>query len=342
MRDAFKPVWFIIKNAILLAIAAYPVTMVVQWFSKDKKPFTEYNHYIGYVFGHYWDWILVVIATLLLTRSGDKFFKYVEEMRNRLYELEFYRWKDTPYIAPLHLYYLLAPPVALTSDAKSQALDPFYRSVVSDFRDRVYINAKYTQFDPYSKPSVVMVIGKSLMLQFLVNATAILLIIAGMLYMNPFANITEGWGKAFIPVAAFFLFQNANILRAFTMANPNKSYGIIKKHFDEEEPKITWRDLFPDRPYGESILFAWRADCERRQRLAYEASGRPIPVRMEYTSQGLAPKPFPSEEVPECADAAEKTFFDQSIQDRRRIIEKNREIAGASEGKVVAFPPKHK
>jgi hypothetical protein len=342
MRDAFKPIGFIIKNAILLAIAAYPVTMIIQWFSKDKKPFTEYNHCIGYVFGHYWDWILVGIAVLLLTRSSDKVIKYVVEMRNRHYDLEFHRWMDTPYISPLHLYYLVAPPVALTGDAKSQALDPFYKTVVSDFRDRVYINAKYTQFEPKSKPTVLKVLGKSLMVQILVNTIAFVFSIAGMFYLNPLTDLTDGWGKAFIPVAAYFLFQNLSVLKAYALANPSKTYEMLKKHFDEKEPRITWRDLFPDRSYGEAILFAWRADCERRQRLAYEASGRPVPVRMEYTSPGLAPKPFPSEEMPQWADAAEQTFIDQSIQNKQRIIEKNREIAGASDGKVVVFPPKRK
>lgn len=337
MRDAFKPIWFIIKNALLLAIAAYPITLVIQWVS-DKTPFTDYNHYIGYVFGHYWDWIAVVFATLLLSRSTDKTVKYVDEMRNRHYDLEFHRWMDTPYIAPLHLYHMVSPPNALTGDAKSQALDPFYKRVVSDFRDRVYINARYTAFDPKSKPTVSMVIGKPLLSQLLVNAVAFVVSIAGMFYLNPISHLTDGWGKALIPVAAYFLFQAANILKAINLARPNKTYDFIKKHFDEEEPKFTWRDLFPDRPQGEAILFAWRADCERRQRLAYEASDRPVPIKMEYTSPGLAPKPFPSEEIPQWADSAEDTYLDQTIQRTQRIIEKNRDIAGSSDGKVVVFP----
>lgn len=336
MREALKPVGFIIKSAVLLAISAYPITLVIQLLS-DKEPFTAYNYYIGYVFEHYWSWILVIIATLLLSRTGNKTLKYVEEIRHRHYMLEFHRWINTPYIAPLHLYYMVAPPMALSEDAKSQALDPFYKIVVSDFRDRVYINVKHKQFEPNPKPNYATIIGKSMIIQIIVNTFFLILSMAGMFYLNTITHLAADWGKALIPIAAYFFFQNTTILRAFALASPNKTYAMIKENFDEEEPEITWRDLFPDRPYGEALIFAWRADCERRQRLAYEASGKPVPVRMEYTSPGLAPKPFPSEIQPEWADEAEQNYLIQTLQRERNIVEKNQEIAGASKGKVVVF-----
>jgi len=337
MREALKPVWFIIKTIILLAIAAYPITLIIQWLSDGITPFTTYNRYIGFVFNNYWDWLLVGAATLILTQPGDKIVKLIEDIRIRHYELELIRWKETPYIAPLHLLYLLAPPRALTSDARSNALHPFYKTIVNDFRDRIYINAKYTQFDPETKPSMWKVIGKSSTAQLITNTILVVFCVACMLYINPLDKMTHGWGKAFIPVVAYFLFQNVIIMRAIFIESPNKTYSRITKQFDDEDPKITWRELFPDRPYGESILFAWRGDCERRQRMSYEASDSPVPVRMEYTSPGLAPKPFPSEEIPQWADSAEQYYFDHHKQRNQLLLERNKNFVGTPNNKVIIF-----
>lgn len=337
MQEALKPIWFLIKTAILLAIAAYPVTLVIQLLSIGNKPFSTYNHYIGYVFSNYWDWIFVAIITLFLIRPGDKILQYIDDIRKRHYELEFNRWIDTPYISPLHLYHLIAPPVALSKDARSQALHPFYKSIISDFRDRVYINAKYTQIDPDSKPTVIKIVGKSLLIQLLVNTLMFFLSVAGILYTNTLSNPINAWAKVFIPVGAYFLFQNFIIIKAIKLENPKHTYAQLTKHFDMEEPKVTWRDLFPDRPYGESILFAWRADCERRQRLAYEASNRPVPVRMEYKSPGLPPKPFPADELPHWATAAEQSYYEEISEHTQRVVDRNKKIADDSKGKVVVF-----
>jgi len=341
LRNALRPVWFILKTAMLLAIAAYPVTMVAQWFSKESKLFSIYNEFILNFAGTYWDWIIVVLFTYFLTRPGDKVIKTCDDIKNRQYELETLRWMDTPYIAPLHLYYLLAPPIARSNDAKDQALDPFYKKIVSDFRDRVYVNAKYTRMDPLNAPTRSGLLGQSLITQLIVNTFVFLITIAGMLYF-PFTNSLFGWSKCSIPVAAYFLSLNLNIVKAYITVDPRKTYKMVKQHFDDEDnPKITWRDVFPDRPYGEAILFAWKADCERRQRFAYEASGRPVPAIMEYTSPGLAPKPFPSEKIPTWADGAEQAFFMKTDIFKQQKYEKSKAIAANSKGKVVVFPQRY-
>lgn len=337
MWEALNPIRFLLKTALLLAIAAYPVTLVLQLLSIGNSPFSAYNDYIGTFLSNYWDWILVAVITLFLIRPENKIIQYIDDIRKRHYELEFKRWRNTPYISPLHLYHLLSPPGAITSDAKSQALHPFYKLIISDFRDRVYINAKYSQFDPDSKPTVINIVGKSLLIQLLVNSFMFILSVAGILYINTLSNQMSAWAKVFIPVGTYFLFQNVIIIKAIKLENPKHTYAQLTKHFDMEEPKVTWRDLFPDRPYGESILFAWRADCERRQRLAYEASNRPVPVRMEYKSPGLAPKPFPTDDLPLWATAAEQSYYEDISEHTQRVVDKNKKIADVSKGKVVVF-----
>lgn len=337
MREALKPVKMLLKVCLILAIAAYPVTMIVQFFSKTKQPFTSYNHTIAFIFGGYWDWIIVGILSLFFLRS-DVFFKSVNQIRNRHYELEFIRWKNTPYIAPLHLLYLLSPPVATTDDKMSNAFDQLYKTVITDFRDRVFINAKSSFFEPEQKPSLYAIIGRTLSSQLIVNSLMLVGGVIGILYINPITNLFDGWGKAFIPFAVLFLSRNFHILNAIRLFQPSKIYKRIQQQFGLEDPKITWLELFPNSPYGDSILFAWRADSEKRQRLAYELSNNPVPVKMEYKSTGLAPKPFPSEDLPLWANEAVRSFQEQQSQWKANMFDKNKEIEKSSDGKVVAFP----
>jgi len=339
MREAFKPLWQLLKVALLLAIAAYPAAFIVQLFSKSSKPFDQYNQIIGHVFSTYWDWMIVISLSIIFLRS-DLLFKTVEHIRNRHYELEHKRWVQTPYIAPLHLLYLLAPPGAITDDKESNAFDPLYKKVVNDFRDRVYVNAKYTSFEPDEKPGFWSILGRQVTSQLIVNTIMISFGVCGMLYLNLMTEQLSGWGKAFIPLVVFFLARNIYLIQAIRMAHPAKTYRRIQLQFGQEEPKITWRELFPDMPYGESILFAWRADCEKRQRLAYELSNKPVPVKMEFTSPGLAPKPFPAEEIPVWTENAERMYEDQHMQWRRLIETKNKQLEKASQGKVIAFRKK--
>jgi hypothetical protein len=336
MREALKPLWLLLKVSVILAIAAYPITLIIQLFSETSKPFTQYNQMIAYVIGEYWDWMVVGVLSIIFLRS-DLFFRTVDHIRNRHYELEFLRWKNTPYISPLHLLYLLSPPGATTDDKKSNVFDQLYKTVITDFRDRVYINAKFTSFEPESKPSLTMILGRPVISQLIVNTLMVAAGIIGMLYLNPIAELFNGWGKAFIPFEVLFLSRNFQIVNAIRLAHPSKTYKRIQQQFGQEEPKVTWRELFPDTPYGESILFAWRADCEKRQRLAYEISNKTVPVKMEFKSPGLAPKPFPAEEIPEWADEAVRSYEDQKSLWRSQIDQRNRELEKTSDGKVIAF-----
>lgn len=336
MREAMKPVWFILKVSIIIAIAAYPITFIVQIFSTTSNPFTLYNQTIAFIFSNYWDWIIIGVLSILFMRS-DLLFKSIEHIRLRHYELEFLRWRDTPFISPLHLLYLLSPPGAITDDKMSNAFDPFYKTVITDFRDRVYINAKFIRFEPENKPTILAVLGRQLISQFAVNSFMILAGVVGVLFLNPVTSLFDGWGKVVIPFEILFLSRNFQIMRAVRLAHPSKTYDRVKRQFDQEEPKVTWRELYPDSPLGEAILFAWKADCEKRQRLAYELSNKPVPTKMDYQSAGLAPKPFPSEEIPEWADEAARSLKDQQSQWRAQIDKQNRELEKATDGKVVAF-----
>lgn len=338
MREALKPLWFIIKNVILLAVAAYPVTLLIQLLSKDQEPFSIYNRYLVSITHNHWEWILVVIAILLLTKTEDRTLHFAQMLRTRHYDLEYYRWSDTPYISPLHLYYMVAPPLALSGDPKSQALDPFYKNIVSDFRDRVFVNAKYTQFEPNPKPSLLKIIGKTLIIQWLVNTLCFIACIGGMFFILTSTTLADGWAKALLPIAVYFLIQNLHIVKAVHLTKPTNMYMCVRKYFGTEEPKIIWRELFSDRPYGEALLFAWRNDCERRQRLAYQAVGQKEPIRMEYRSPGLAPKPFPSDAIPQWAESAEILLMEETIKRVQQTMEENHKIAENSNGKIVVFP----
>ncbi|MCM3130155.1 MULTISPECIES: hypothetical protein [unclassified Paenibacillus] len=337
MSEAMKPVWLLLKITLILAVAAYPITFIIQLFSGSINPFSTYNQMLASVFMEYWDWILVIIISFLFMRS-DILFKSVEHIRKRHYELEFLRWKNTPYIAPLHLLYLLSPPGATTDDKKSNAFDDMYKTVIADFRERIYINAKFSSVDPEAKPSLRKILGQPLFSQLVVNTIMIIFGVVGMLNLNPSVNeLFSGWGKAFIPLEVLFLSRTFKILNAIRLAHPSKTYQLIVHQFGMEEPRVTWRELFPDSPYGESILFAWRADCEKRQRLAYELSGKTVPVKMEFKSTGLAPPPFPSKEIPEWTDQMVQSLEAQQAEWRSQIDQKNKVLEQTSNGKIIAF-----
>jgi hypothetical protein len=337
MREVLSPIGFIIKNVLLLAIAAYPITLVVQLFSHDIKPFTIYNGMIIHFFGNFWAWMVVALALLFFANKANVLVKTIETLRERLYYLEIMRWRDTPYISPLHLFYLMSPPTSITNDKKRMAYDELYKRVTEDFRGRVFINAKYSSFEPGPTPTIWKVAGKQVWISLITNTIIGALAVAGPFYINPLPHLFDGWAKAFIPVAFFFLLSNFYILRALQIGHPTKTYRDIEHHFGEKNPKVTWRDIFPDTPNGETVLFAWKADCDKRQRLAYELSKITVPDKMDYTSTGLAVRPFETMEIPEWAPIAEQMFIDQQNTYKHQAKEKHRKVAKESNGRVVEF-----
>lgn len=292
MRALCSSLLQLIKNVILIAVFAYPITFIIQLLA-DNSLFSSYNLLLIHYVQHYGSWLLLFTATLIIAHSNENQIALMEKIRENHYLLEAERWAATSFISPTHLYYLFSPPTAVTSDQKSNAYDPFYIKVVNDFRDRVYSHIIPSRTIPLHKPNMIQIIGKPMTTYLFKHILNIALVISVIIFWNiPYLS---SWYNLILFFIIYPTLKMTDFIIAFCYIQPTSVYKKIENQFHTTEPYISWDQLDPNSDFGQTILFSWKADSDKRQRDHNQLHSL-SQHKIDYNSPGISCYPYPEKE----------------------------------------------
>ncbi|MEK5183427.1 hypothetical protein [Paenibacillus sp. FSL P4-0288] len=347
MIDALKPILKLVKIAFILGIIAYPITGIIQFLSPNAgDPFTQYNHLISIFWSDYLykygDWVIVAVISYYLLHGSDiHFIETAETIRKNRFWSEIKRWRDTPYIAPLHLYYLVCPPLPYDTSAKSVSSHPLYREVTNTFRDRATIDAKYSNFEPLPEANRIKIVGKNVWFAFFICILVLVAMIVVLGYCKPIETWFSSWDKFMIPFLLFLSVRAGRIMQAMVeVGSGRRIKQSIIDYFGDENQRITWRDVFPDTPLGDAILKAWKSDCERRQRAYYDFNNVVPPRIMVFDNPACAIRPFETDELPTWTEDMELRYQQELIHWQQKNKKQQLKQSNTNGNKVVEFKKK--
>ncbi len=347
MNELLKTIKPTLCTVLILMAIAYPLLGITQWLLPNSfRPFETYNGYINDFLSFvltYWDWILIIYLSYTFSCSLKPFYEAAETIRINRLLAEVKRWSRTPYISPVHFFYLMSPQSAFNPSLAGQVKNTFNTEVMNLFRNRVYINAEYMDSTPGPKVTWKQTVGTKLISSVLWGFVFIIGFFTVLGTIKPSALWFTGIEKFFIPilvaVAALLGKQLYAILR---YGNGSLLYEAMQEYFGEEEPRITWRDMFPDRLDGKNLLNAWQANIEIQQRQYNYYKKRSLPNGniLNYDNPLLPPYPYPQNEIPSWASDMEMRLEDKKSVWTYEEDQRKRQIAKKSNGKVVLFKGK--
>ncbi|MFC5449152.1 hypothetical protein ACFPOG_12840 [Paenibacillus aestuarii] len=345
MSEMFTPIKRILKLTLLCAILAFPILGIVQWIApKSVRPFDTYMELLSHiwVYVHAWgDWGIVAIMSYLFLKSAKTFYEAAEKIRYNVLVSEIERWGKTPYIPPLLYFYLVSPPASFSSNLKDVAGNPFYQQVVDFFRNQVYVDSAFSSGEPKPKAPLYKVVGAGIITSVLLGVGIILGFFIVLYRIKSPDTWFSGWDKFFIPFIAFLVSWVSQQLYAIIKVGGRKELDQrMLEYFNEPEPRYPWRDMFPDRR-GQTVLKAWNAEREKKQRYYYYLKNKPVPSEgnFVYDNPSLAPYPYPSDKIPEWSNEMEESVHDRIDRWKDNKIQEDLRIIKSSKGQVV---PLHK
>lgn len=307
-----------LKKILLWAFIAYPLSWLIQIVL--KVPIFETYHSFFQSFYQYfyqwWDWIVIVLLTYLISKNiAEVKYETMELVRRNRLHTELERWAETPYVPPIMVNYLLNPPQAVSGDIRKVIDNRFYQMVVSFFRDRVYINAQIQRKLPMDRPPLWKVIGPKDLLITLATLSVSLLWFS-FVSLDSLEKWVYGWERFTIPGVIYFSLYSSMKIQGYLEMRYKKMDQVIKQHFGQEEPEFFWREFFPDKEKGKTIIAAWEAEREKRQRYTNMLQGNVFvsEVIQNYSNPALAPYPFPSQEIPIWTDSMEQ-YYGEKLQE---------------------------
>lgn len=294
------------KKIALMVIAFYPLLFVI-----DLIQNTNYmQSYHAFVMD-WWLLGLVVLASYWLIKS-DTMYRYneLEGMRVRQYFAEVRRWENTPYVPPITLLYLKNPPGPFSPYDRDYVNNTFYRLVVNDFRDKVYILMDFDEFEPTARHSYLSVIGSK-------NLARLALYLAApfsWLYFSFFLKASYGgWEMLLLPIVVRSLYRAALIINAILFHLPSNLDSRLE--FESANRKVTWREAFPDTPVGETFLRAYYVEMERRSRFEAQLQNRVVPLDMAvWNNPNYPPYPYPASSIPAWESEYDGVFEEKMAQ----------------------------
>ncbi|TCS84555.1 hypothetical protein [Tepidibacillus fermentans] len=346
--NIFEQVFETIRKLIGYSFMGIIMVTVITLFTPHREGFQVLLKLLSIAW-HYiinWgDWVfIIVLISLGLALKPTTFYNKAEEIRLNMFWLETARWERTPYIAPLHLYYLLAVPNSYSPYIKDISKNKFYQIVMNQFRSRVYTNTGHSSLEPSRKPSRLKIIGIKSFFPIIAGIGLEVLFFYSLYDTKPINKWFTGLERFLIPVVVFIAsWVIQQILAIIIFSNPRKLRKAIENMFDEPEPKIPWREAFPDKKLGQMIIQSWQYHVDLKQRALYKYLNIPYPVdnKWEYEDKTIAPYPFPSEQIPEWADEIEQVYFnsvDQWREEQLQTVNKQVKVTkDKSKGKVVKF-----
>ncbi len=337
----------LLLKVIFIGLVALPITFLIEVVSGDDiAPFTSYILSLGKLLsliGLYIDWIIIAITTYIFCKnSSSVFYTTGEAIRTNRLLSEVARWSKTPYIPPLLYHYLLKPPVSASPKLSAFVNHRLYHEAMNHFRNRVYINASYLQYDPPPRQSTIKIIGLPIILKAYIPLALATFFFAYSVLTSSVTAFVTSWERFSIPVLIFIFLYSYMKSKAFVVFGPWTFHDKeLITTFQELEPRVTWRELFPDTDRGQNILKRWQAEQENRMRAVYRLRNMVIPDKItNFDYPALAPYPYPSTELPDWVDQAEIYYKNKKGEWQAEEHNKMIKAATTSKGKVVAFPGK--
>ncbi|WP_240416564.1 hypothetical protein [Paenibacillus periandrae] len=300
---------FMIFSTICLGIIAYPTTYAIQKAIPSIQPFSGYMKMLEYLADHK-TLCFVILLTVLFTGSKQLYAITAKEIKLRHLDLEVQRWNFTPYIAPLHLYYMFFPQQSYIKSNRAIASDFTYRTTVDHFRNRIYYNANYNTFEPNKRPSLFLLIGPKIIAEIIGYFVAFMFSLVTLLNDKPISEWDSDWHVFAIPVLIFLIRRVYYLIKS--VMDSGVRYNHVEKFFNdnygEKEPRIKWHELYPNQQIGATILDVWKKECEIRQRLYDQSYNRGENKVLIFDCPSLPERPFTEEDIPEWAEGSEEHY----------------------------------
>lgn len=341
MKEILNSIKSTLKLLVTIALIAYPLCYVIHWISPEYKVLESYHALIRYVWDflmQYGDWILIFLLSLKFSTGYKTYYQVAEQVRQKQFFAEYLRWENTPYVAPIMLYYLLKPPVAISSQTRDIVENQLYHTIVDTFRSRVYIHADYDVLEPVERKALVNAIGFRTILFPLIGYTIIGGFFCYLAQHKPITLWLTGYDRYAIPfLAGIFSWATQYTMAILRYGTMNHIDQDIQQQFGDRIHHITWRDVFPDRPLGETILHAWLGEREYRQRNWNYLNRTPITAHMAYDCPFLPPYPLPADNLPTWVDQAEDFHAEKLAKLKQNQTLRDRKIVKQSGGKVISL-----
>ncbi len=281
------------KKTVIVLAALYGCLWVVDYINNS-------NWLLSYQsFMKEW-WELGFVAMLCIwVFNKNKYFKYeiLDEMRRVEFVAEIARYENTPYIPQIMLMYMKNPPGSVNiSSRRAYVTDTFYRLVVNEFRDRVYVLQDFDSLQPDNRIDYLSVIGIKNLLKCIFYYLLPFIWI-GYALIDMQLSLLNSWVLFTAPIILLSWQRATYLLHAFIEYRPS---NLDKKiEYADAKREFTWRETFPDNDVGQTFVRAYYCEMERRMRYEHLLNKRKVPENQGiWNSPNFAPFIYPSNDLP--------------------------------------------
>lgn len=314
------------KKIILWLILLFPIAFFLELIF-DIPTLTTYVDFwkvLRNFIQMFWDWMIIIGVSIVLSKK----LQHIKNETKEQYRLKFFlhesqRWANTPFISPLFYYYLINPLSSYSNLQRDVIGNKFYVTTLNLFRDRIFINAHYTEKHPLERKPLWEVIGK----KELIKVFSILygcFIWVMVVTVHDYSRWLYGWERFTIPFLVYYSLYFSLKMQAYLEMSYKDMDAKLTEYYGEEVPHIRWRELMPEEPKGQTILQAWYAEVERRQR--YSGATHPL-------SGVHIPYPFPSAHSPDWVEQMDLFF-----EEKEKEWINNVQVSGEN---IVMFPKRN-
>ncbi|MED4400281.1 hypothetical protein [Metabacillus fastidiosus] len=334
------------KRLLVGASIFYPISWVIQSLA-GIPIFDLYNEvlYVAYeVIYEWWDWILISIATFMSSKNIIEVkYETMELIRRNRFFSEIERWANTPYVPPILFFYLINPPQSVSSKIEKTIDNRFYQMIINFFRDRIYINAEYQSDTPYERLPLWRVIGIKELVKTILIYTIVFFWFSSVCFTD-LSNWINGWERFTLPAVIYFSLYIAMKMQAYFDMTYAKMDRVLTQTFSQPEPLVRWRELFIDHHRGQTVLAAWEAEREKRQRYTDLYRNGFVPDTItHFTNPALAPYPYPYRELPTWIDDMDAHYQQKLLEwEKQKVVKNQMRKKKKNNGNIIDFQSKRK
>src|SRR5699024_6320230 len=161
---------------------------------------------------------------------------------------------------------------------------------VNAFRDRVYIMSDYQRSQPESRLHYGKIVGFKTWALLFLNFSLPFGWIAYWLFTDP-AMLVKGWQLFTLPLVVYGFAKTSLLMQAIMEHQPKSLDRLIQSELAYQDPQ-TWREAFPDKALGITILRAYEMEKEARMRYLATINGVAVPATtMDFHHPSFPPYP---------------------------------------------------
>lgn len=257
----------------------------------------------------YWRFIFIGYVSYELAKKAYKTrYEELESMRFSQYINEVQRYHGTPYVPAIMAWYLKNPPSAFSPRTGDYINNRFYQMVVNDFRDNVYVFRDFNSFEPYGRSSFINVVGWSKILRL----TLLTFVSFGWFgYWFLQNDFFTNWPFFTLPFVIMAWVKIIVSIQAILYHLPSNLDSML----NGSDVRLFWREAFPDKPFGHTVLRAYLYEKEKRMRYEATFNNHPMGPSLDSWNHYAFPEPpYPHYDLPEWADDYEALYIQKAEQ----------------------------